>query len=536
MKNKRLPIIKWILAVYLGITVILPLIMLIGNIKLEDIKAVISTELFIPMVKNSLFTTTATMFISVSIAFLLAYLQNRTSIKGKSIWGMIFVLPMLIPSISHGMGLILLFGDNGLLTNLLGVNVGLYGYTGIIMGSVLYSFPVAFLMLNDAFQYEDYTVYESAEVLGISKMRQFMCITMPNMRQALISSTFAVFTMVFTDYGVPLMTGGKVMTLPVYMYREVVGLMNYSSGAFIGILLLVPALIAFLFDLKKSSDGNVSTVTKSFFLDSSKKKNLFAYFVCSCAALLISLPIIAFVILSFVEKYPVSLAFSLNNIKKALTAGVGMFLINSIAIALMTALLGTCLTYFLAYITTRTGKSMLNTTLHLIAMISLAIPGVVLGLAYVFTFKGTYFYTTILILIVVNTVHFFSSPYLLAYNSLMKFNENLEDIAQTLGIGHFKMLHSVYIPSTQETIIEMYGYMFVNSMMTISAVSFLANFKTMPLALLIPQLEAQSFMEGAAFVSLIILLINLSEKLIASRLKKIAGIHANSDNREQNLK
>ena len=210
----------------------------------------------------------------------------------------------------------------------------------------------------------------------------------------------------------------------------------------------------------------------------------------------------------------------MDNIHKSFITGAGSYLINSLAIALLTALCGTCIGYFMAYTTARTGKKVSNMALHLISMISLAIPGIVLGLAYVFTFKGSPVYTTILILVMVNIVHFFSSPYLMAYNSLQKFNGNLEDVAATLGISRFQMLFSVYIPSTWGTIMEMYSYIFVNSMMTISAVSFLANFKTMPLALLIPQLEAQSFLEGTAVISLVILGVNLLEKLIVYLLKK----------------
>ena len=136
---------------------------------------------------------------------------------------MLFTLPMLIPSISHGMGLVLLFGDNGIISNLLHMKFFLYGYVGIILGSILYSFPVAFLMLNDTFQYEDYTTYEAASVLGLSKRQQFFTITLPNIKGPLISVVFSVFTMIFTDYGVPLVVGGKSITLPVYMYREVIG-------------------------------------------------------------------------------------------------------------------------------------------------------------------------------------------------------------------------------------------------------------------------------------------------------------------------
>ena len=161
-----------------------------------------------------------------------------------------------------------------------------------------------------------------------------------------------------------------------------------------------------------------------------------------------------------------------------------------------------------------------NKLLHFISMLPLAIPGIVLGLSFVISFRKVPIYGTIFILVVVNIVHFFSSPYLLAYNSLSKFNSNLEDVADSLGISRIKMLLGVYIPSTRATIIEMYSYYFVNAMITISAVSFLINFRTMPLSLLIPQLESQSFIEGTALVSLLILMINLTEKGIAFFVKR----------------
>ena len=168
-------------------------------------------------------------------------------------------------------------------------------------------------------------------------------------------------------------------------------------------------------------------------------------------------------------------------------------------------------------------------------MLSLAIPGVVLGLSFLLTFKNMPLYGTVFILVLVNIVHFFSSPYLLAYNSLSKFNPNLEDVAQTLGITRMRMLFDVYIPCTVSTIVEMYSYYFVNAMITISAVSFLINFRTTPLSLLIPQLESQSFIEGTALVSLLILMINLCEKGIAFFIKRGIAIRESERLRNANI-
>ncbi len=508
MKNKSFSMAKILVAVFLIISVVCPLIRLLLNVNLADIKNIITAPQFGPMIVNSLATTTISTLISVSLAWVLAWFINRSYIRFKAIFSVLFTLPMLIPSISHGMGLVLLFGDNGLLTNWLGINIGLYGYKGIIMGSLLYSFPVAFLMLTDVFQYEDYTVYEAANVLGLSKMQQFWTITIPNMKKSLISVVFAVFTLIFTDYGVPLVVGGKIMTIPVYMYREVIGLLDFSKGAIIGIILLIPAVIAFVLDLKSEDNGNSSTVTKQFVIGHNPLRDKISYVVCGIVVILISIPLMAFAYLSVVKQYPVDMSLSFENIKGAFELGVGNYLMNSLTIALLTSFIGLALTYFTAYLTARSKKTFSTLALHLISMVSLAIPGIVLGLSYVLLFKGSFMYGTIGMLVLVNMVHFFASPYLIAYNSLSKFNEKLEDVADVMGISRMRMLFDVYMPCTVESMVEMFSYMFVNSMVTISAVSFLANFKNMPLALMIPQFDAQSLIEATAFISIIILVVN----------------------------
>lgn len=513
MKRRAFRMTKLLLAVFLVVSVILPLVRLLLNVNLEDIQSIIESPQFGPMILNSLATTSIATVISVGLAWVLAWCVNRTQIRFKAVFSVLFTLPMLIPSISHGMGLVLLFGDNGLVTNWLGINIGLYGYKGIVMGSILYSFPVAFLMMTDVFQYEDYTVYEAASVLGLSKSQQFRSITVPNLKKTLISTVFAVFTMIFTDYGVPLVVGGKILTIPVYMYREVIGLLDFSKGAIIGVILLIPAVIAFILDLKSEENGNASTVTKQFVVENNKARDRFAYVFCGLVIFLISLPIMAFAYLSIVKQYPIDMSFSLNNIAQAFELGVGSYLLNSLTIALVTSLVGLAVIYVTAYLTARSQKTFSTMVLHLISMVSLAIPGIVLGLSYVVFFKGSVIYGTLIILVLVNMIHFFASPYLIAYNSLSKFNEKLEDVAAVMGINRVRMLLDVYVPCTVESMVEMFSYLFVNSMVTISAVSFLANFKNMPLALMIPQFDAQSLIEATAFISIIILFVNGTLKL-----------------------
>ena len=95
------------------------------------------------------------------------------------------------------------------------------------------------------------------------------------------------------------------------------------------------------------------------------------------------------------------------------------------------------------------------------------------------------------------------------YNGLHKLNEHLEAVGATLGISRLRMIRDVFLPQSRGTLTEMAAYFFVNSMMTISAVSFLVTAANKPVALMIPQFEAQMQIEAAAIVSLVILLVNL---------------------------
>lgn len=504
-------VVKILLATFFIVAVIFPLLSMLSHLGDVDIAAVVSAPQFRTAMLNSLIAAGLSTVCSVSLAFALAWSIARSNIRFKGVLSVLFTLPMLIPSISHGMGLVLLFGRNGVLTNFFGLQASIYGLGGIVLGSVMYSFPVAFLMLTDVLKYEDCSAYEAADVLGVPKCNQFLSITLPYLRKPFISVIFASFTLVVTDYGVPLMVGGKFMTLPVMMYQEVIGLLNFGKGSVIGLFLLIPAVIAFLFDIINSDKGSTSFITKPADIKPNSARNALCYLLCVLTCIFVIFPIIAFGLLTFVTKYPVDLSLTINNIFKAMDMKAGQYLINSLVIAVVVSVIGAALSYIVAYITARMhGKT--SRFLHLISITSLAVPGIVLGLSYVLFFKGSFLYGTMTMLIMVNTVHFFASPYLLAYNSFCKINGNLEAVGATLGINRFYLIKDVFAPQMRSTILEMLSYFFVNCMITISAVSFLSTVSNQPIALMITQFEAQMLLECSAFVSLLILFFNMLVK------------------------
>jgi iron(III) transport system permease protein len=522
MKRRRISfLVKLICSAVFLVAVIVPLIRMLANLPGTDVASLVSSPRFILALGNSLLAAGVATVISTAIASVLAWCVTRSNIRFKRFWVVLFTLPMLIPSISHGMGLIVLFGANGVITNLLHLQGSIYGFPGIVVGSVMYSFPVAFLIISDVLRYEDSTPYEAATVLGIAPRDCFAAITVPYMRKPMIAAVFTVFTLIVTDYGVPLMVGGQYITLPVMMYQDVIGLLDFGKGSVIGLVLLVPALVAFIIDLLNKDKGNISYVTKPFILRKKRERDALAYALSILAGLVILLPIVSFVLLTFVAHYPNDMSLTLDNISRAFGMKAGVFLANSIAIAFAVAFVGIVLAFTVAYLTARVPGTF-SKALHLMSITSLAIPGLVLGLSYVLLFKGSLLYGTLAILVLVNLMHFFSSPYLMIYNTLSKLNENLEAVGDTLGIRRIFIILGVLIPQSKLTLMEMFTYFFVNSMMTISAVSFLATSSTRPISLMIPSFEATMMLECAAFVSLLILVVNLFMSGIMGVLKRFA--------------
>lgn len=517
--NNYNKIISLLLALGLIFTIIMPLISMMLNLFSVNIIKIVTSTRFLTALKNSLLLSIIATILSVVLAYVLAWCISRTTICFKGLFTIILSIPMLIPSISHGIGLVILFGTNGIITNVFHLPFTIYGTFGIIAGSVMYSFPVAFLMILEIFRLEDSTPYEAATVMGLSRMEKIKIITIPYFKKPMVTVLFAVFTMIITDYGVPLMVGGKHITLPVMMYQDVIGMLEFGKGSVIGIVLLIPALIACMVDGRIRESGNKEFVKKEFYILPKRIRDFCAYIICIITSILVLAPIIVFCVLSFVNKYPLDMSLTSKHIQHALKLNAGQYLINSLIIAFLVSVLGVLLAVTNAYFTVRI-PSKISRGLHLLSIISLAIPGIVLGLSYVIFFKGSYIYGTFIILILANIIHFFSSPYLLIYNTFNKLNMNIESVGMTLGISRWHIIKDIILPMSKDTILEMFSYFFVNSMITISAVSFLASVSNKPISLLIPQFEGQMQLECAAIVSLLIFIINMILKGTILLLKR----------------
>ena len=500
---------------------ILPLITLAFQVSGKDWQYIVSDSSFWEAVVNSLIYTGVSAVITTVLALMAAWLLETATLRKKNLYVIALTLGMLVPTISVGLGLRVLFGTNGFLDVLFGLEIEIRGMPGLIMGSVMTSFPATFLILYDALHYEDKGPYDAASIMGIRRLSTFFRLTIPYLRIALISAFFACFTLVFSDYGMPMEVAGKVKTLPMYLYEQFMSSFQYGRGSIAGFVLLIPAVISFVFDLifkDQSSDK------QSRLIATEKGFNRGAAVVIVILCVLLFMPQLAFISLSFAKAFPNDLSFTLEHFATVFsrTHGVGLtaYILNSLKLALLTALAGTAFAYLLGYLSVRKSGRMAK-AVDLLALSTIAIPGLVLGIGYIFLFKATNgrFYGTIMILAVVNIFHFLGSPYLLAKNCLSKINADYEMIGETLGIGRGKIIAKVLLPNSVSTLVEMFSYFFLNSMITISAVAFLCTYDNQPLSILITTYEKNSNYEMQSVISLMILLLNVAARAVFTAVR-----------------
>lgn len=473
----------------------------------ENAAQVFASSSFQKALGSSLLSAGLTTVISVLLAFLLALLVSRTAVRGRGVWQALFLLPMLVPSVSLGTGLVLLLGSNGILTRLLRLPGSIYGLHGIVLGQVLYTAPVAFLLFCNILRYEDYSLHEAAMVLGVPAPSRFAGLTLPHLRREGIAAAFLVFSMAVTDYGIPLAVGGKVKTLAGLLYSSVAGQQQFGKGSVIGLCLLLPALLAFLADSGRRR-GRGGAVRQEFPLRRRPGLDRAAFCLCLVFCLVFLLPILAALAAMLVEDYPLRMVPTLAHLRAGWSSKGRLGLGNSLVLSAGTALAGTILASLAAYVSARQ-RGAAGRLVHLAATLTLSVPGLVLGLAYVLAFKKSPLYGTMGILILSGTVHFFTTPYLMLYQAFGKLNADLEGTGRVLGIPPLRLFTDVFLPQCGETLVDMAAYFFQNAMVTISAVSFLAAAQTRPLSLLVTQYADQINPEGAATLTFFILVVNL---------------------------
>ena len=464
---------------------------------------------------HSLFVAAMSTVIVVCLGFFYAFALQCTCIPFKGFFRVVALIPLLSPSILAAIALVYWFGNQGLLKAVLLGN-SIYGPIGIIMASVYWTFPHALMILSTSLSLSDARLYEASEALKAGKFRTFLNVTLPGAKYGIISTTFVVFILVFTDFGVPKVIGGNYNVLATDIYREVVGMQNFQMGAVISIVLLIPALFAFALD-QYSRKRQASQLTSRAVVYVPKPHKVRDN-ICLVYCILITLLVFAMLGMAqfgaLVKFWPYNLSLTLKHYNFEV-AGLGWdSFYNSVRMSLYAAFFGTILIFVGSYLVEkmRADKS-LREILQMVALMPMAIPGIVLGLAYIFFFNAkenplNFIYATMAILVINTVVHFYTVSHLSAVTAIKKLDQEFESVSLSLKVPIYKMFFKITLPVCLPTVFDIFIYLFCNAMTTVSGVIFLYSYDTTLASVSAIHLDEQGDVAGAAAMAMLIVYIS----------------------------
>lgn len=513
-------------------------------IGIDNFKNYLFSKTFKISLKNSIIVSTIATLITIILAFLYAYGINRSNIKFKGLYHWIALLPLFAPTMTHGIALIYLFGNKGILKNILPSNFNIYGIWGIIISEIIYIFPTVYLMFSLGLKSVDNRLYEAATVMDTSKFRQFSTITLPSMKFSIITAFFSSFTMAFTDFGAPKIVGGNYSVLATEVYKKMLGQQDLEMGAVVGVVLIIPAVIAFLVDyyVSKKSKNIINSKSTEFKKDDNRKMDIIFTFINFCIGLCIIAIFLVILLSSVFKSWPYDLTLTTKWFNFTFM-GISGFRIfgNSIFVSIMTAIIGTCIAFVAAYISERgVAEKSINKIIYFLSILPNAIPGLTIGISFMFFFnKGNnplnFIYGTFAILIIANIIHFLSNPFLTISNELKKIDKEYENISNSMGMPWHTVIRKVIIPISLPAILESFSYYFVNSMMTVSAVVFLYfPYTRLATISMINQVDIGEI-AGASAVAVMIIITNIIFRVVFDKLSNILKIKNTSFRKQETI-
>jgi len=488
-----------------------------------------ATPSLVISVWNSFWVAVLATVIVVPLAFLYAYGLARTRVRAKGFFLAVAMLPLFAPSLLSAISLIYIFGNQGFLKSwLLGASV--YGPIGIILAQVFYCFPHALMILITALSLADGRLYETAEAMGTPRWRVFWTVTLPGVRYGLMSAMFVVFTLVVTDFGIAKVIGGQFNVLATDAYKQVIGQQNFEMGAVVGFVLLVPAVVAFVLDRQIQRRQVALLSARAVPLEPRPKAAKDAAFTIYCLVVggLIAAVLGVAVWGSFITYWPYNLSLTLKNYNFANFEpnGYGPYF-ASLQMATIAAVVGTAIVFTGAYLIEkgqgfRTGR----TVAQLLAMLPMAVPGLVLGLGYVFFINAKWnplgvLYGTILLLAINSIAHFYTTAHVTAVTALKQIDNEFEAVSASLKVPFYRTFARVTVPICMPAILDIAVYMFVNALTTVSAVIFLYGASNKLASISVVHMDEAGATAAAAAMATLIVLTALAAKLLHLLLDRL---------------
>jgi len=450
--------------------------------------------------------------ISISIPFALYVTRTKSAIS--KVYRGLSLLPMVAPPFIFSLSLIILFGRRGVITEILndlfGLQFSIYGFWGVVIAQVLSLFPVAFMMIETSLRSIDSSLEHAARNLGSTQTRTIFNITLPLASTGILKGALLVFVMALADFSNPIIIGGETSFLASDAYLLVTGQQNLEMGAVLGVFLIIPSLIVFIFQTYYVKDTDMTSIgSGSGGGNAPLNKGLrgITFGISTLMSLFITTMFVMVVLGGFVKIIGVNNTFTLDHFSDP--SGWN-FITTSVIVSFLAALLASFLGLLQAYLSVRKnipGKKLME----FVALFGVAVPGTVIGIGYVLIFNGPpLFLTGTVILLVINmTYRKIGVSLESGISKLHQIDVSMEEASADLGAGPIRTFRRVVLPLLSPAFVAGFVYAFMTSMVSVSAVIFLISPGTNLAATYILNLASQASVGRASAMSVILIVVVL---------------------------
>lgn len=505
----------WILTIVILILFIAtPLLFVVFSASKEDFVSVATSKIWHQAMINTALECICSSLLSVVIGFLYAYAVLKAKFPCKRLFKIVPLIHLVTPPFVGGLAFILLLGRQGFITNrLLGLDVSIYGFWGLLIAQTLCFFPMAYLICLQTLQGINSNLEQAAKSMGASNFKIFWTITIPLSSTGILSALLFIAVSVLSDFGNPLIVAGRFRVLAVEIYTQLTGWLNVGTSAVLGIVLVIPSVILFVFQnqLMKKNNSKLSTIDgKSSFVETPEKSscgkiaNILLFLFVLFITLAILAQFIAIIAGSFQKLWGINTSFTLDHIKSVFKYGKDLQ--NTVFFALISALISTVFAVISSFIVHRTNLP-LKRTVDVLSQLPSAIPGSLLGLALSVTANKLHFRGSAVLIVIAMTIAFLPFAYKAISSNYAQIKTTLDDGARSLGATQLYLLRTVLVPISKNSIFSGFIYSFIRGVGTVSAVIFLVSFNTPLASVRILNLAEQAFWGKAAALALVLTMI-----------------------------
>ena len=352
--------------VYPTVRLLLKSILSENGMTMEFYHSVLTQKGFLKALGNSFLIAGVSALLTTGLAFFLAYTIHYTNINAKFKKGIekAAVLPMFLPTLTYGFAIIYSFGKQGFQTKLFGRQLfDIYGFNGLLIGYIIYTLPVSFLLIHNTMGYIDKKFMIVSRIMGDNRVSTFMMTIFRPLAGTLMASFIQSFFLCFTDFGIPASVGGKFEVIASVLYSQMLGSVpDFHKGSVVAVMMLLPSIVSIAL-LRYLEKYNVRYQKISVM---ELPKNRGRDWLCGIGSGLIILGVLSIFavifIVPFVQDWPYQTGFSMEHFRAVFQdAGLMGVYKNSLYVALLTAVFGTLAAYGSALITAQEGTLIVNT-------------------------------------------------------------------------------------------------------------------------------------------------------------------------------